>query len=80
MGILLCRMGADIVVKVVDIVDFNVLAILVILVQLDIHLRHEGVPVHAVAVKDGFIDFFLVIPGLSDMNVVGVCLGILTAL
>ena len=62
MSILLCWMGADVVVQVIGIVYLNILAILVILVQLDIHLRHEGVPVHAVAVEDCLIDFLLVIP------------------
>ena len=55
-------MGVDIVLQVISIVDFLMVTIGIILRQPGIHQRHEGVPVHAVAVKDLFIDFFLDVP------------------
>jgi hypothetical protein len=51
--------------------------VFIILIQTGIHLSHERVPVHTIAVKDGLIDFFLDIPRLCDLDAIGISLGIL---
>ena len=61
-SVLFLWVGLDILVKFGSVSNFCVFAILVVLVQLDAHLCHEGVPVHTVTVKDFFIDLFLMIP------------------
>ena len=76
----LLGMGVDIVLQVIGIVDFLMVAIGIVLRQTGIHLRHEGVPVHAVTVEDFLIDFFLDVPRLGDLDAIGVGLGILAAL
>ena len=55
------------------IIRLAILLLSVVIVELGIHLGKESVQVHAIAVKDIFIDFFLVIPALGDSDIVGVC-------
>ena len=73
-------MCIDVMLQVIDVVDFRMFTISIVLIQTCIHLSHKGVPVHAVAVKDILIDFFLYVPTLGYMDFISVCLGILTAL
>ena len=57
----------------------RIILIGIVLIQSDIHLSHERVPVHTVTVEDGLIDIFLNIPTLGDIDIIGKDLAILLA-
>ena len=56
------RMGGDILIQVFRTANFLMVSIGIVLGKTGVHLCHESVPVHAVAVKDLLIDFLLDIP------------------